>query len=78
MKPSVTHPRRAYVANVNSGEVALRIFLVDFHAKWAAERDHLLADFYSGKSLSMFDAFSADEAFLVEILLFRWHRVNGL
>ena len=74
---SVRRSRRTQVANGNSGEVSLRILLIHFHAKRAAERDHVLADFYSGKSFSMFDAFAADQALFVETLLFRWHSVSG-
>ena len=73
MKASVSHSRRTQVADAKSGEVSLRILLVNFHAKRAAERDHVLADFYSGKSFSMFDTFAADYALLVEILFFRYH-----
>jgi hypothetical protein len=36
-----------------------------------AQRDEAVLNFQSAKSFSMFDAFAADEALFVEILLFR-------
>jgi hypothetical protein len=78
VKTIISRSRRSQVANGKSGEVSLRILLIDFHAKRTAKRDEIFLNFQSTKSLSMRDAFTADNALLVEILFFRFHSVSGL